>query len=720
MTARTHTRARGTSVRLVAVAALISRANPFQHSSARVRRPPTRADAILTVGTPLEWADATDRLAYVREHGVDQFIAMWQRSQKLERNDDLVWGDEIEYAVLKVEEERARCVLRGPEIRDELAAKEDDHAYRVEGCAWHPEYGRWMIEGTPRRPYSGYAADLCRVERNMRLRRRRLLSALRPDEICPTLVNFPHFGVGDFACFGDGSSPGAPGGPIARSASVPDDVIHPHPRFATLTANIRERRGETVRATPPRFFDEKTPADANPHVEGVDAMAYGMGACCLQVTFQARDATEARYCYDQLAALAPVMLALTAASPCWRGVLAETDARWDVIAASVDDRRPAEDGRGSSEPDERLAGAGVRPLPRSRYGSISRYAFACATGEKQVERFCDVDAPLDEAALAKLKAAGVDDALARHVAHLFVRDPLVIFEGLVEELDDSTATDHFDNLQSTNWNTVRLKPPVGLGVGGVGSDPSLREPGWRAEFRPMEVQLTDFENAAFAVFSVLVTRVVLAFDLSLYVPLSRVDANMRRAQRRDAATTERFYFRRQLAPDSDEAPSKFDNCCGGSDDDVFEEMTCQEIIDGKGDYFPGLAPLAYAYLDHIGCDPDTFKRVSAYIELVRKKASGEALTGAAWIRNFVTAHPDYKKDSVVSAKVARDLAVAAHEVGIGERPAPELTGGVAVRPVSPDGAWDVRLKPDKIPTADERRELLARYARRGAFQEGTV
>ena len=38
-------------------------------------------------------------------------------------------------------------------------------------------------------------------------------------------------------------------------------------------------------------------------------MAYGMGACCVQVTFQARDSTEARYCYDQLAALAPVMLA---------------------------------------------------------------------------------------------------------------------------------------------------------------------------------------------------------------------------------------------------------------------------------------------------------------------------------------------------------------------------------------------------------------------------
>ena len=106
------------------------------------------------------------------------------------------------------------------------------------------------------------------------------------------------------------------------------------------------------------------------------------------------------------------------------------------------------------------------------------------------------------------------------MAHLFVRDPLVLFEGLIEEVDDKTATDHFDNLQSTNWNTVRLKPPTGLGMGGIDSNPAEREPGWRTEFRPMEVQLTDFENAAFSVFTVLVTRVILAFDLSLYVPLS--------------------------------------------------------------------------------------------------------------------------------------------------------------------------------------------------------
>merc|ERR1712167_161959 len=74
-----------------------------------------------------------------------------------------------------------------------------------------------------------------------------------------------------------------------------------------------------------------------------------------------------------------------------------------------------------------------------------------------------------------------------------------------------------------------------------------------------------------------------------------------------------------------------------------------------------------------------------------KKASGEAVTGASWIRKFVTTHPDYQKDSIVSPKIARDLAVAAHEVGLGLRAAPELTGGQVIRPITRSGAWDTRL-----------------------------
>lgn len=48
-----------------------------------------------------------------------------------------------------------------------------------------------------------------------------------------------------------------------------------------------------------------------------------MGCCCLQMTFQAQSLEEARHLYDQLTPLTPIMLALSAASPIWRGYLSD-------------------------------------------------------------------------------------------------------------------------------------------------------------------------------------------------------------------------------------------------------------------------------------------------------------------------------------------------------------------------------------------------------------
>ena len=139
-------------------------------------------------------------------------------------------------------------------------------------------------------------------------------------------------------------------------------------RFATLVQNIRLRRGEKVSITAPLFRDVSTPeflrdsggtestssASASECVSAftpepdtninMDCMAFGMGMCCLQVTFQARDVDESRYMFDQLTVLAPIMLAMTAASPIFKGRLADVDARWNVIAQSVDDRTAAERG----------------------------------------------------------------------------------------------------------------------------------------------------------------------------------------------------------------------------------------------------------------------------------------------------------------------------------------------------------------------------------------
>lgn len=38
----------------------------------------------------------------------------------------------------------------------------------------------------------------------------------------------------------------------------------------------------------------------------------------------------------------------------------------------------------------------------------------------------------------------------------------------------------------------------------------------------MEIQLTDHENAAFAIFIVLLTRAILSYGLNLYIPISKV------------------------------------------------------------------------------------------------------------------------------------------------------------------------------------------------------
>ena len=192
----------------------------------------------------------------------------------------------------------------------------------------------------------------------------------------------------------------------------------------------------------------------------MDAMAFGMGCCCLQITFQATDVEESRFLFDQLAVMAPIMMALTASTPVLKGRLADTDCRWGIISEGVDDRTPAERGReGGPDPpgDIEMAGKGRRRLYKSRYDSISTYLYQGASTEDShmknriLNMYNDIPVPIDEDKYRDLREAGIDPLLSQHIAHIFVRDPLVIFDGAVEEVDDETQTEHFESIQSTNW-----------------------------------------------------------------------------------------------------------------------------------------------------------------------------------------------------------------------------------------------------------------------------
>jgi len=88
-----------------------------------------------------------------------------------------------------------------------------------------------------------------------------------------------------------------------------------------------------------------------------DAMAFGMGCCCVQCTFQCATLNEATFIYDQLVSICPLFLSLTASTPIVRGLLANTDLRWMIISASVDDRNKEEQ----------------KSILKSRYDSVSLY-----------------------------------------------------------------------------------------------------------------------------------------------------------------------------------------------------------------------------------------------------------------------------------------------------------------------------------------------------------
>lgn len=277
----------------------------------------------------------------------------------------------------------------------------------------------------------------------------------------------------------------------------------------------------------------------------------------------------------------------------------------------------------------------------------------------------------------RLIDGGMDDLLATHFAHLFIRDPIVIFAEDLKELD-LNKTDHFENLQSTNWQHMRFKPP-----------PHDKDTGWRVEFRPMEIQITDYENAAFSIFMVLITRAILSFDLNFYIPIPLTTQNMQTAHARNAVLDSKFFFRNDPLPPR---PIRLSNGSAsaagtasasgtstpaphssrpltpptpvGPVEDEYSLMTVDEIINGQsnGTDFPGLIPLVESYLNSMNVDVETRCELARYLDLIRKRASGQLWTGAKWIREFVRSHEEYKGDSVVSEGLCYDLVVAVEEI----------------------------------------------------------
>jgi glutamate--cysteine ligase catalytic subunit len=237
-----------------------------------------------------------------------------------------------------------------------------------------------------------------------------------------------------------------------------------------------------------------------------------------------------------------------------------------------------------------------------------------------------------------LKSTGMDPVMATYFAHLHLRDPLYLSTktGKYEEV---TPEEVHQSICKSVWSHVRLKIP----------EPEASGMGWRVEFRPMEVQLTDFENAAVLVFLDLV-RQVLAHNpsqLQPFMPLSLVKENMDRAHARNAVVDQNFWFPQNGEP---------------------VEMNMDQIINGDRSgkrSFPGLLSLIEELLANSESHLEQQLRteLEPYLDFISKRACGEEPTPAQWMRQFIRRHGDYRHDSVLTDIICYDMLLHIADMG---------------------------------------------------------
>lgn len=325
------------------------------------------------------------------------------------------------------------------------------------------------------------------------------------------------------------------------------------------------------------------------------------------------------------------MLALSAATPAYRGYLADTDVRWDVLRQLVDDR----DG------GERRA----QGVYGARYGVGEVWLTEVPAGEEEGEWGLE-GLQVDEGVVRRLVKGGVEERVARYYAGALGR-PLFVFPrafadalraGGEEGVRGGGKLPHnanFEAMHKAFFPHVKLKHPTAEGEG------------WCVEFRPMDVQLSDFENAAYVVFVVLAARAVERFGVDWRVPLGKVWENFDRAHPRDAVRWQRFWWR--VEDGGDDGVNGWE----GKRPNV-ALLTADEIINGCQS-FKGILALVEDYMTEEGFSVEEQEQLRPYLDLISGRASGRLRTAARFIRDFVMQHPEYARDSQISEGICFDL-----------------------------------------------------------------
>ncbi|KAI5189466.1 glutamate--cysteine ligase catalytic subunit [Nematocida minor] len=608
----------------------------------------------------LTWEETEKHSSEMKKNGIDYFIRTYTNNST-PRIKEFLWGDELEQnLIIKI---KGNWFLL-------LGAGNLLNLPKPPEAILHPEYAGYMIESTPNAPYEPGFKELPLVEKKFEKRREAVQKMLREQFGEEASILFlPCFPlIGTFRAFGTGGLSESKwkekwmgnfekaklnylneefkevkyeGTPLetalkqaseptfytTQSAHFPDFAITSHRRFFGFSKNIVKRKQAPLYYSVPvaniearaksakkeKIAQNSQTESKNDQIAVIDSMGQGMGCCCLQITMQSESLSEARTLYDNIGAICPLLLFLTMGTPIADGKLIETSTRWKIVGSSVDCRRESE-----------------THIRKSRYSSIDLYTSELPEHLEKI--YNDISPPLEEDILEKLLGAGVDRAMAKHISSLYIRDPVLCYA-------DATDVDDFENIQSSNWRSMRLKLPK--------PSPGNSSP-WLVEVRPMEIQPTSFENTAYSIFVILFSRMMLSLNANFYLPISKVDENFIFADKQgtslnslqdyiNAEQEQEFWYRENIF--SDGLP-------------VVKKGTIKEIFVGSGEYI-GILGAIQKYLDeYASAHTDA---ISPYLQFIRERVTGTKTSLSTFIRKFVSNHPAYEGDSLVSQEVSNDL-----------------------------------------------------------------
>ncbi len=264
-------------------------------------------------GQTLDFFESQPLIKYIKKHGIIQFLLLYKKF-KDSCQSQVFWGDEIEFHLLNID----------PKTKSAKLQINTDYLFNTlksDEFNLQPEFGSWMIETVPNNPYKFDGNPLV-VLQNMELRRKKVQELCNEGDVLFAGTAFPLMGIGDYFVPRmerkvEEDSEMAINykrlNPFSHSQFVHDEIISCHPRFRTSVENVRQRRGERVKILAPIYQDENTVREVTkdepyPGFIYMDALHFGMGSGCLQVTFGAENVEEARYLTDQLAVLSSIMV----------------------------------------------------------------------------------------------------------------------------------------------------------------------------------------------------------------------------------------------------------------------------------------------------------------------------------------------------------------------------------------------------------------------------